>query len=77
MTKRQYSVDFTSYGRLANRYFKGVVSTQTSIFSPNTVFRSLHYSQESLRHVCFLQFSLSLSGHCTFTSVFEIFKSHG
>ena len=43
---------------LANWYFKGVGSTQTSIFSPNTVFHSLHYSQESLRHVCFLQFSL-------------------
>ena len=43
---------------LANRYFKGVGSTQTSIFSPNTVLHSLHYSQESLRHVCFLQFSL-------------------
>ena len=43
---------------LANRYFKGVGSTQTSIFSPKTVFQFLHYSQESLRHVCFLQFSL-------------------
>ena len=42
----------------ANRYFKGVGSTETSIFSPNTVFHSFRYSQESLRHVCFLQFSL-------------------
>ena len=32
------------------RDFKGVGSTQTSIFSLNTVFHSLHYSQESLRH---------------------------
>ena len=43
---------------LENWYFEGVGSTQTSIFSPNTVFHSLHYSQESLRHVCLLQFSL-------------------
>ena len=43
---------------LANRYFKDVGSTQTSIFSPNTVFHSLHYRQESLHHVYFLQFSL-------------------
>ena len=42
---------------IANRYFKGVGSTQTSIFSLNTVFHFLHSSQESLRHVCFLQFS--------------------
>ena len=42
---------------LVNRYFKGVGSTQTSIFSPNTVFHSLYYIQESLHHVCFLQFS--------------------
>ena len=34
---------------LANRYFKDVGSTQTSIFGPNTVFHSLHYSQKSLR----------------------------
>ena len=40
----------------------------------NTVLHSLHYSQEPLRHVCFLQFFLSLSDHCTFTSVFEIFN---
>ena len=39
-------------------YCKGVEWTQTSIFSPNTMFHSLHYSQESLRHVCSLQFSL-------------------
>ena len=59
MIQLQYSVDFTSFLHLmvlANRYCKGVGSTQTSIFSPNTVFHSLHYSQESLRHVCFLQF---------------------
>ena len=43
---------------LANRYFNSVGSTQTSIFSPTTVLHSLHYNQESLRHVCFLQFSL-------------------
>ena len=42
----------------ANRYFKGAGSTQTWIFSPNTVFHLSHYGQESLRHVCFLQFSL-------------------
>ena len=41
---------------------------KTSILSPNTVLHSLHYSQESLRHVCFLQFSLTLSGHCTLMS---------
>ena len=39
----------------ANRYFKGVGSTQ----SHNTVFHFLYYSQESLRYVCFLQFSLT------------------
>ena len=44
---------------LANRYFKGVGSTQTSIFCPNTVFHCLHHSQETpLCHACFLQFSL-------------------
>ena len=43
---------------LAHCYFKGVGSTETLIFSPNTVFHFLHYSQESLCHVCFLQFSL-------------------
>ena len=35
---------------LANRYFKGVRSPQISIFSPNTVFHSLHRSQESQHH---------------------------
>ena len=43
---------------LANWFLKGVGTIQTSILSSNTVFRSLHPSQESLRHVCFLQFSL-------------------
>ena len=42
---------------LANLYFKDIGSTQTLIFSPNTVFHFLHYSQQSLRHVYFLQFS--------------------
>ena len=60
---------------LANRYFKSVGLTQTSSFSPNRVFHSLHYSQKSLPRVCFFSFLWSLSGHCTFTSVFEIFKS--
>ena len=43
---------------LASLYFKDIRSAQTSIFSPSTVFHSLHYSQQSLHHVCFLQFSL-------------------
>ena len=43
---------------LANLYFKITGSTQTLIFSPNTVFHFLHYSQQSLHHVYFLQFSL-------------------
>ena len=43
---------------LADLYFKDIGSTQTSIFSPNIVFHSLHYSQQSLHHVYFLQFSL-------------------
>ena len=60
---------------LANRYFKSVSLAQTSSFSPNTVFHSLHCSQKSLPRVCFFSFLWSLSGHCTFTSVFEIFKS--
>ena len=41
MIQLQYSVDFTYYGACWNRYFKGVGSTQTSIFSPNTVCVSL------------------------------------
>ena len=54
MIQLRYSVDFTSYGVCKS---VGVGSTQTSIFSPNAVFHSLYYSQEALRHVCFLQFS--------------------
>ena len=44
---------------LANLYFKDIGSTQTLIFSPNTVFHFLHYSQQLLHHVYFLQFSLT------------------
>ena len=43
---------------LANLYFKDIGSTQAATFSPNTVFHSLRYSQQSLRHVYFLQFTL-------------------
>ena len=51
----------------ANLYFKDIGSTQTSIFSPYPVFHFLHYSQQSLYHVYFLQFSWSLFGLHTFT----------
>ena len=57
MIKFEYSV-ILHLMVLPNLYFKDIGLTQTSIFSPNTVFHSLHYSQESLHHVCFLQFSL-------------------
>ena len=43
---------------LANLYYKDIGSTQTLIFVPNTVFHFLHYSQQSLHRVYFLQFSL-------------------
>ena len=43
---------------LANLYFQDIRSTQTSIFSPNSLFHFLHQSQQSLHHVYFLQFSL-------------------
>ena len=43
---------------LANLYFQDIGSTQTLIFSPNTVFHFLHCSQQPLHHVYFLQFSL-------------------
>ena len=43
---------------LANLYYKDIGSTQTLIFVPKTVFNFLHYSQQSLNHVYFLQFSL-------------------
>ena len=41
-----------------NLYFKDIGSTQTLIFSPNTLFHFLHYSQQSLHYVYFLQCSL-------------------
>ena len=46
---------------LASWYFNGVGSTQTSTFSPIAVLLSLHHghSQKSLRHFCFLRFSLT------------------
>ena len=43
---------------LANLYFQDIRSTQTLIFSPNSLFHFLHQSQQSLHHVYFLQFSL-------------------
>ena len=43
---------------LANLYYKDIGSTQTFIFVPKTVFHFLHYSQQSLHHLYFLQFSL-------------------
>ena len=43
---------------LANLYYKDIGSTQILMFVPNTVFHFLHYSQQSLHHVYFLQFSL-------------------
>ena len=43
---------------LANLYHKNIGSTQTLIFVPKTVFHFLRYSQQSLHHVYFLQFSL-------------------
>ena len=60
---------------LANLYFKDIGSTQTSIFSRNTVFHPLHYSQQSLHHVYFLQFSLIFVRPPGFTLAFEIFRS--
>ena len=62
----------------ANRYFKGIGSTQASSFSPNIVFHSLHYSQESLCHVCFLQFSLlSAQPLCFYISLWNLQIAHG
>ena len=43
---------------LANLYFQDIRSTQTLIFSPNSLFHFLHQSQRSLHHVYFLQLSL-------------------
>ena len=43
---------------LANLYFQDIRSTQTLIFSPNSLFHFLHQSEQSLHHVHFLQFSL-------------------
>ena len=42
---------------LANLYFQDIGSTQTLIFSSNTLFHFLHYSRQSLHHY-FPQFSL-------------------
>ena len=42
---------------LANLYFQDIRSTQTLIFSANSLFHFLHQSQQSLRHVYFLQVS--------------------
>ena len=54
---------------LANRYFKDFRSTQALIFSPNTVFHSLHYSHKSLRYFCFLQFFISVRPHHFYMSL--------
>ena len=59
---------------LANLYFKDIGSTQTLICSPNAVFYSLHYSQQSLHVFIFFSFLWSLFDLHTFTSAFEIFK---
>ena len=67
MIQLQCSVDFTSYSACKSvEYFKGVGSTQTSIFSPNTVFHSLHYSQESLCHACSNRFLQGNYHHISF-----------
>ena len=59
MYKWSLSILFISHLMvLVNLYFKDIGFAQTSIFSPNTVFHSLHSSQQSLQHVYFLQFSL-------------------
>ena len=50
--------ELSEWTLLANLYYKDIGSTQTLIFVPKTVFHFLHYSQQSLHHVYFLQFSL-------------------
>ena len=61
MYKWSLSILFISHLMvLVNLYFKDIGFAQTSIFSPNTVFHSLHYSQQSLQHVYFLQFFFDL-----------------
>ena len=60
---------------LANLYYKDIGSTQILIFVPKTVFHFLHYSQQSLHHVYFLQFSLISVQPPHFYLSLEIFKS--
>ena len=60
---------------LANRYFKGVGSSQTSILVPIQCFTLCITARNHCAMFVFFSFLWSLSSHCTFKSVFEIFKS--